>query len=132
MIDFLKKTIHQKRRFLTFLAIGGLNTLFGYSIYAGLLWMGLHYTVAAGIALVIGILFNFKTTGVIVFRSHDNRLIIRFFLMYLFVYIVNILGLTLLKQIGINAYYGGLIMIAPQAILTYILSCRYVFGKEKL
>ena len=60
-------------KFIKFLFVGGVNTVFGYSIFALFLFLGMHYAVATLFATILGILFNFKTTGVIVFNNKDNR-----------------------------------------------------------
>ena len=68
--------------FIKFLAVGVLNTLFGYGIFALLLFIGLHYAVASILATICGVLFNFKTTGTLVFNNNDNRLIFKFISVY--------------------------------------------------
>ena len=115
-------------RFCRFLAVGVLNSLFGYGCYAVFLYVGLHYSVALLLATVIGVLFNFKTTGALVFKSHNNRLIFRFFITYGVVYIVNVLLIDVLDIFGINVYYSGAILILPMAVLAYILNARFVFN----
>ena len=111
-----------------FLVVGGINTVFGYGIFALLLWLGLHYSIASLLSTVLGILFNFKTTGLIVFKSHDNRLILKFFGVYGIVYLLNILGLYLFDLIGVNPYYSGAIMILPMAALAFVLNKKFVFS----
>jgi putative flippase GtrA len=115
-------------RFFRFLVVGGLNALFGYSCYALLLYVGLDYPEALLLATILGVLFNFKTTGALVFKSHDNRLIFRFLLTYGIVYTVNILSIKIFGSMGVNAYYSGAILIFPMAVLAYILNRRFVFN----
>lgn len=67
------------KQLVKFLLVGGLNTLFGYAVFAVLISTGLHYTIAVFIGTLIGVLFNFKTTGKLVFDSQDNTLIWKFF-----------------------------------------------------
>ena len=80
-------------RLVRFLVIGAVNTAFSYLIYALLVLIGLHYSLATLISTVLGIIFNFFTTGRIVFRNMDNRRFIRFILVYAFTYLVNVLFL---------------------------------------
>lgn len=119
-----------RHRMVKFLAVGVLNTAFGYGVFALLLWLGLHYSAAALFATVLGVLFNFKTTGVLVFGSRDNRKIGRFVAVYGVVYGANVAGLWLLTQAGLNAYVGGLVLILPLALLAYFLQSKYVFAHE--
>jgi len=126
----IRRLIHRHIRLIKFLAIGVLNTIFGYSVYALVLWLGGHYTLASIIALVLGTLFNFKTTGFLVFGSTDNMKIFRFIAVYSIIYLFNISGLSLLTVTGLDAYTAGILMIAPQAFLAYFLNSRFVFSQE--
>ncbi|MGC7556563.1 GtrA family protein, partial [Pandoraea pneumonica] len=48
-------------RLVNYFLVGGLNTLFGYGVFAVCLWIGLHYSLAIAISTVLGTLFNFKS-----------------------------------------------------------------------
>lgn len=115
-------------RFLRFLAVGALNTLFGYGCFALFLYMGLHYAVAMLLATIVGVAFNFKTIGHLVFRSSANRLIIHFAATYVVAYTVNVLCVKAFSLMGINPYYGGAISIIPVTVLGYYLNERFVFN----
>ena len=108
--------------------VGSVNALFGYTCFAFLLYIGLHYSLALFLATIIGVLFNFKSTGALVFGSHDNRLIFRFIASYAVVYGVNLVGIKALELIGIAPYMGGAILIFPMAMLAFILNKRFVFN----
>jgi len=114
-------------RLLRFAAVGVLNTAFGYLIYAVMLWVGLNYAAAAAVGTVLGVLFNFKSTGRLVFGSNDNRLLFRFIGVYVLVYLANVLGLTLLTRLDLSAYMAGLLTLLPAAGLGFLLNKRYVF-----
>lgn len=114
-------------QFVRFLVIGLLNTLFGYGCFVLLLYLGLHYALALLIATVIGILFNFMTTGRLVFRSDANHLLLRFVGVYLAVYTVNVAGLKALSQLGWSGYMSGAVLLLPVAALSYFLNKKFVF-----
>lgn len=114
-------------RFVNYLLVGGLNTLFGYGVFTLMIWAGLHYSVAIAGSTVLGTLFNFKSTGALVFKSNDNSRIVRFLLVYGVVYCVNVLGVAILIRVGLNAYYSGMVMILPLALLAYRLNSQFVF-----
>jgi len=116
--------------FIRFLLAGGLNTAFGYGCFSLLLYIGLHYSVALFIATLLGILFNFKTTGALVFKSSNNFLIWRFLLVYILIYGVNVLGVKAFSLAGITPYLGGAILLLPIATLSFILQKRFVFSNE--
>ncbi len=110
--------------------VAALNTLFGYSLYALLLTIGLHYVWATLIGQVIGIMFNFKTYGRLVFRNGDNRLVGKFVGVYAFTYLCNITGISyLVNTVGLSDYLAGGIMVIPIGLLTFLLNKLLVFKK---
>lgn len=110
-----------------FLAVGLLNTVFGYSCFAIFLFAGIHYALALLLATFFGVLFNFKSIGFLVFKSHNNRLIFRFVAVYVFVYGVNVAFLKLLYMQGVGPYYGGAVLVIPMALLSFFLNRKFVF-----
>jgi putative flippase GtrA len=127
MAEIRGETLWCDLRLLKFLMVGALNTVVGYSIYVLCLWAGLHYSAAIAVATVLGTLFNFKSTGSLVFRSHDNSLLIRFIAMYCAVYAVNLIGVGVLLQFGLAEWLSGLLLLLPLALLSYVLNSRFVF-----
>jgi putative flippase GtrA len=114
-------------RLLRFLLVGALNTVVGYGLYLLGLWVGLHYSAAIALATVLGALFNFKSTGTLVFRSRDNSLLLRFLGVYGVVYLTNVLGVGFLVRMGVAEWLGGLLLLLPLALLSFFLNSRYVF-----
>jgi putative flippase GtrA len=108
--------------------VGGVNTFFGYGLFALLLYLGLHYTLASLLATCAGILFNFNTTGRIVFKNSDHRLLLRFLMVYSFIYLINVLLLKLMVIYAINLYLGSAAATLPMAFLAYILNKKFVFN----
>ena len=115
-------------KFLKFLFVGALNTVFGYSIYAIFVAIGLQANIALFLQYIFGILWNFKTTGAIVFKNHNNRLIFKFFGSYVFTFIVNsILLKILIDYIHMNDYLAQAILVLPVAMLSFTIFKFYVF-----
>lgn len=115
--------------------MGGLNTAFGFSIYTVLIVIHLHYILAALLGQICGILFNFKTTGTIVFKNKNNRLIFRFFAVYLVTYLITIGLLKIFDNVNIGSLVAGAIIILPIAFLSFLLNKKFVFHqpqKEKV
>ena len=114
-----------------FLLVGVLNMAFGYGCYILLLWLGLHLRLlAALLSTGLGVLFNFLTSGRIVFRNRDNRRFVHFVAMYAAIYGLDLLGLRLLIAAGAGAYWGGAILVLPLALISYVLQKRFVFTEE--
>ena len=111
--------------------VGGINTLFGYSMFALFIFLEFHYALASFLATVLGVLFNFKTTGVLVFQNKDNGLLFRFFGVYGIVYVVNVLMLKVLGEVGFGMYLAGAVVIVPLAVLSFVLNKLYVFEVKK-
>lgn len=115
-------------RFIKFLFVGVLNTLFGYTVFALFNFLGLHYTLSTLLATVLGILFNFKTTGCIVFKNGNNKLLFRFILVYSFTYIFTIAVLSGLDALNLNNMYINYALLLPvNAIFSYTLMKKFVF-----
>jgi len=112
---------------MKFMLVGALNTLIGYIIFATLLYLRLHYTAAVLIANIAIIGINFNSYGRLVFNSRDNSLIFRFALVYVIIYIINVVILSICSLLSINLYLVSLIMTLPFALLSYFLNCRFVF-----
>lgn len=110
-----------------FLIVGGINTIFGYCVYAFLTFVELHYAVAVLLAQVSGVLFNFNTTGKIVFNNKKSGLLLRFSSVYVVTYVVNVSLLTLFAQIDYNMYFAGAILVLPIALLSFFLNKTFVF-----
>ncbi len=115
-------------RLVRFLVIGAVNTAFSYVIYALLVLIGLHYSLATLISTILGIIFNFFTTGRIVFRNMDNRRIIRFILVYTLTYLVNVLFLKgLVDGLSMDKLLAGALVTLPVALLSYYLNSIWTF-----
>lgn len=116
-------------RFFRFLMVGGVNTLFGYGLFALLVWIGVFYPVAIALATVAGVLFNFQTTGRWVFRDAGSSNLWRFAGAYLVIYCVNIAAVALLIRTGISVYLANAIAIPPLVCLSYLLQRTFVFSR---
>ncbi len=111
-----------------FLLVGVLNAAFGYGCFAGFLYLGLHYSAALLLATVLGVAFNFKSTGALVFGSKNNKLIFRFVAGYGVVYGTNLVGIAALKLLGVDPYLAGMALIVPMALLSFVINNRFVFS----
>lgn len=113
--------------FARFIAVGVINTIVGYSLFAFFIYIGFHYTVAVLLGTILGVLFNFKTIGTLVFRNRNNLLIFKFISVYAITYVINIGLLKLMSFWLSNMYLAGFILIFPMAITTFILNKHLVF-----
>ena len=119
------------RKFVKFILVGGMNTLVGYLVFSLFLYLNFHYTVASFLALVFGIIFNFKTHGRLVFGSRDNTLIFRYIIMWGILYLVAISCLAGFEWIGVNLYLANALLIMPLSVLAFFLNLKFVFIESK-
>ena len=117
----------QQHQFLRFLLTGGLNTLFAYSMFALFTYLGCHYTLACLLTTVLGICFNYKTMGKLVFTDTTNALFSRFCLVYLFSYFINISLLKINSYYITNIYLNSATILPIMTIITYSLNKHFVF-----
>ena len=118
-----------KSQFLRFILVGGLNTLFGYAVFASFLAIGAHYALAALFSTFLGALFNFKTYGRLVFKNSENRLIFRFFGVYLTTYVLGVVLIGVLKTYHLSSYAAGAVLALPMALVSFQLNRRLVFSR---
>ncbi len=118
-----------KQQIVLFLFVGALNTLFSYLCYALFIYLGFHYTLAVWIATCLGVLFNFNTTGRIVFKNSQDMLIFKFIGVYLFLYCLNISFLKIMQVWSTNYYLTGFIAVFPLAAISFVLN-KYLVFKE--
>lgn len=123
----------KKNQFLRFLLVGVLNTLFGYSIFTIVILAGLDYRYAVLISTILGVLFNFKTIGTLVFGSRDNKLIFRFICVYVVIYLLNVEALRIVNAMPIaldqkvKMIAAGGVLLVPLAVVSYTLNKLFVF-----
>lgn len=117
-------------RIVRFLIVGLLNTGFSYLLYAIFLSLGLHYTIANLLALIIGILFSFKTQGALVFHNRAPRLLGRFTAAWLGIYGVNIATIAVFTHWGLDAYTAGALALPVTTSLSYLMQKHLVFRPQ--
>ena len=119
-------------QFIRFVLVGILNTAFGYGVYCLMIWIGVPYWWATLISNVLGVLFNFKTIGILVFENSNNRLFFRFVSCYLLAYGLNVGIIYLLTHFaGLNDYWSGLIATPFVALFSFFYQKLFVFNHKK-
>ena len=118
-----------KNKFVRFLLVGGLNTVFGYLVFSAVLYFVKNLYASIVIANIIAVMFNFKTYGKLVFQSEDKSRVFRFILVYVLVIgtqMVSIKGLGYFFQIN-NTYLAAGIVTLPIALMSFVLMRKFVF-----
>lgn len=128
---FFKSNLISKQLIL-YLLVGGINTLFGYSVYAVLIFMKLHYLLASLFSLILGVLFNFFTMGKFVFKKFAICYVKKFIVFYLTLYGVYVLFIKLFSYWQSNMYISGFVGGLLVATLSFIVNKYVIFYKEDL
>lgn len=127
-VDFFLSSITNK--FIRFILVGCLNTVFGYCVYCILIFIGLSFVWATLVSQIIGVLFNFMTTGTLVFENTDKRLLFTFSLSYIVTYFINIgVNKTLQICLGYNEYITGLGATIVAALCSFLILKLFVYRK---
>lgn len=103
-----------------------MNTSFSYACYAACIYAGAGYALASALSMVAGVLFGYRTTGGLVFRSPGGSLT-RYVACYAVVYIVSVALLAGMDALGINPYLSGILVAIPAAVVSFILLKLLVF-----
>jgi putative flippase GtrA len=114
-------------RFLLFLAVGGLNTVVGYGFFVAFHSLGFSPTPAVICATIAGVMFNFLSTGRIVFASQRMHVLPRFIAVYVVQCTANVLMLHALIDAGLSILLAEGIVIALLAVATYVAMKKLVF-----
>ncbi len=115
-------------KFFKFLFVGFINTLVSYLLYAFFVCIGLCANLALFFQYILGVLWNFKTTGGIVFKNRNNRLIFKFVASYIFTFCLNSLILNILvNKMMLNEYLSQAILVLPVAFISFLILKFFVF-----
>lgn len=117
--------------FVKFLVVGIVNTGFGYALFALFyLLLGSHQ-LAITLATACGVVFNFHSTGRLVFRSRRLSALLPFVAGYAAVWLVNILLLNELTALAISPLAGQVFALPLLVLLTYAINRYLVFGRPR-
>jgi putative flippase GtrA len=114
-----------------FVSAGMLNTAFGYTVYAGLLFFKVSYLVALFVATIAGVMFNYFSFGRIVFNGYGGAVVFgKFVVAYVLIYGVNAALLSILTNYFLlSPYIGQAICIPFGVVLSWILMNHWVYKK---
>jgi putative flippase GtrA len=120
-----------RHQFLRFLLAGGLNTLFGFAVYALAVLAGLPVWLAMLVGTVAGVAFNFVTLGGYAFRDLSARRLPRFVLGYACTYAVNLAAFHLVHRRVADPVACQVLLVVPVALFSYLVMSRFVFRKPR-
>jgi putative flippase GtrA len=116
---------------LRFLAVGGLNTGFGYMSYAVLVLIGLPLWGAVAGMTILGFIFNFFSYGGIVFGSTSHTILPRYLVFYCLLGALNYALLFGLTRNGVDRLVAQAILVPLLAVVGFVGMRQFVFRGEK-
>ncbi len=129
----MREVIMKHRTKITYLIVGGWNTLFGYasfSIFYFFLSQRFNSTVILTISYVLSITNAFIGYKALVFRTRGNVLkeYMRFYVIYGGAYVANLILLPVLMGILLlNVYIAQGLIVFLTVISSYIFHKRFTF-----
>jgi putative flippase GtrA len=115
------------RQFLRFLVVGAINTLFGYSVFAGLVLAGMPPVPALVLTYVVGVLFNFFTTRRFVFSRAPRASLLRFIGAYVVIYFFNLGLFKAFEMAGAPPLVAQALCLPVVAVFSFFLFKFQVF-----
>ncbi|QIG79784.1 GtrA family protein [Stakelama tenebrarum] len=120
------RSLSEWKRISRYYQAGLANTVFGFSLYALLVWAGLNLFVAQIVTHIAGATFNYWTLSRYAFVGHSaNKR--NFVLSYGLNYLLNAGVLWVLHQAIASPYWAGLATILLVSALNYLVLRRFVF-----
>lgn len=118
-------------KLVKFILTGFINTIFGYTVYAILIFLKIPYMISLAISTGIGVVFNYFSFGRIFLKPKNNSewlSFIKFVFAYFLIYLLNLFVLTI--AIGIfllNPYIGQIIALPITVFISWMLMNHWVY-----
>jgi len=117
-----------EQRFIRFIFVGILNTLFGLGVYTLLLHLSLPIWGALIGGSMAGMAFNFITTGHLIFAKLSLSRFPYFVAAYLGINLINYVSIRILLIIHLGPIMSQTILTPIVAALSYYIMSKHVFN----
>lgn len=118
---------------ILFFIIGVWNTIFGYGVFAILMYFYssiISYPVILAISYPIGITNSYIFYKIFVFKTRDGivKEYIKFCITYLTTFIVNLIALPVLVEfIFMNIYIAQALILFMNVVISFVMHKNYTF-----
>lgn len=129
---------------MRYLAIGALNVLITWALYAVFVLLGMNPALSNALTWIIGVAVAFLLNKIIVFESTSlekkkvGREAVNFTVGRIFTGVVNIAGFALLynagmnqELLGVDGFLAKIVISIVEIVLNYYISKYMVFQKDK-
>jgi len=115
-----------------FFIVGASNTLLVYLLYVALIKLGLDYKLALFFDYLFGILFGYLLNRYWTFASNKHRLsFIKYVVLYIVVFILNILFLILLVDfLLLDPIYSQFFIVLIISLVSFLVQNTWVFSRQ--
>ena len=120
----------QLHPFVYFVLVGILNSAFGYGLFVLLHLLSGSHRFAIVLTTALGVLFNFFTTGTLVFGNRSYSALIPFVLGYAGVCILNVVLVDVIVAYGHSPLVAQVLVLPVLVVITFVINDRLVFGKS--
>lgn len=121
-------------QFLKFSLVGVSNTIISYAIYAGCIFIGLHYVLANVIAFLISVLNSYYWNNRYVFKEEGDsrtwwKTLFKTYLSYAFTGLVltNVLSFVWIDVFDISAYLAPVLNLFICTPINYVLNKYWAY-----
>lgn len=116
-------------RIIRFAMVGCVNSVAAYAMFAVLLRLGLHYSLATFAGSLVGMAIGFKLHGAFVFDHPGRGRFIYFTLIFSLVMGLS-LGIQAVARVAVDGYTAGAIAASITIPISFILNRTFVFQKN--
>lgn len=116
-----------RRQGVRFLFTGMLNTVVGYCLYLTGLFTGLVPELALAVATILGAIFNYFSTGRLVFSYRTLDRLPRFIGAYAIIYAVNAAALRWVISLGVPAAIAQALLLPLVVLCSFAIFRLFVF-----
>ena len=116
-----------------YLLMSGLNTIIAYRLFALLITIGLHYSIAALLPGIISIYIGYLANKKIVFNATVIRKnsLLYYYIFYLFIYLINVAIQASMHALGSsNDYWNGAVAVVITVIIAFVVNKWFFFAKS--
>ena len=115
-----------------FFIVGASNTLLVYLLYVALIKLGLDYKLALFFDYLFGIIFGYLLNRYWTFASNKHRLsFIKYVVLYIVVFILNILFLILLVDfLLLDPIYSQFFIVLIISLVSFLVQNTWVFSRQ--
>lgn len=119
------------KRLVRFLLVGILNSIFGFLIFSAMVWLGHGSMMALLAGNAAGLVFNFFSTGGLVFQTLALHRFPKFAACYASMLLINYALLGILAPLVNSTIVAQAILTLPMAALAYAIMTFWVYKTRK-